>query len=84
MDVLDSNIQSFIIKIWLEETVEEAGRARWRGLITHVPSSERRYLKDLHEISAFIMPYLERMGVEFGLGWRTKQWLKRWKLILKP
>ena len=54
---------SFIVKIWLEETAEEAGKATWRGHITHVPSGKRRYIKDLDEIWIFITPYLERMGV---------------------
>ena len=76
MDLL-SNTHSFIIKIWLEETVEEAGRAMWRGHITHVPSGKRRYLKELDGISAFIAPYLEGMGVKLGNGWRVGDWLRR-------
>lgn len=77
MAFYEVNIHSFIIKIWLEETVEEAGRAIWRGHITHVPSGERRYLKDLDDIAVFITPYLEGMGVKFGLRWRLKMWFKR-------
>jgi hypothetical protein len=64
MDFESSN-QSFIVKIWLEETAEEADRATWRGHVTHVPSGQRRYIKDLDGITAFIAPYLEEMGVEF-------------------
>jgi hypothetical protein len=77
MDLLESNTHSFIVKIWLEETVEEADRATWRGHITHVPSGERRYLKDLDGITAFITPYLAEMGVRLGNGWRMEDWL-RW------
>lgn len=62
MDEFESVTQSFIIKIWLEEMVKESGRALWRGHVTHVPSGERRYLKDLEAILAFIGPYLEEMG----------------------
>jgi hypothetical protein len=61
--------QSFIIKIWLEETAEEASRATWRGHITHVPSGQRQYIQDLDRISSFIGPYLEAMGVEPEAGW---------------
>ncbi len=61
----ETNTHSFIIKVWLEETEAEAGRAAWRGLITQVPSGERRYLVNLDEIKIFIMPYLEEMGVSF-------------------
>lgn len=80
MDLYESNTHSFIVKIWLEETTEEAGRATWRGHITHVPSGKRRYIQELHEFTAFIAPYLEGMGVKFGVGRRVRQWLKRQKL----
>jgi hypothetical protein len=63
LDCPEGYTHSFIVKIWLEETAEEAGRATWRGHITHVPSGERRYLKKLDEITAFIRPYLQEMGV---------------------
>ena len=62
MDLYEVNTHSFIVKIWLEESAEEAGRAKWRGYITHVSSGERRYLEDLNEILLFIAPYLEQMG----------------------
>ena len=44
-----------------------AERARWRGHITHIPSGDQHYLKNLGDIEAFISPYLEKMGVKFGL-----------------
>ncbi|NLS77503.1 MAG: hypothetical protein GXY76_09620 [Chloroflexi bacterium] len=56
--------QSFILKVWVEETAEEAGRVTWRGHITHVPSNLRRYIQDLGEIERFVAPYLERLGVQ--------------------
>ncbi len=62
-DCLELNTHSFIVKIWLEETSEETGRATWRGYITHVPSGERRYFQDLKTASAFIVDYLEQMDV---------------------
>jgi hypothetical protein len=80
METFEANTHPFIIKIWLEETAEEAGQAVWRGHITHVPSGERRYIADLSDITAFIVPYLERMGVEHRLWWRVKQRLKRSRL----
>ena len=64
MDPLECSTHSFIVRIWLEETAEEAGQATWRGRITHVSGQESQYLKDLDEIAAFIVPYLEAMGVQ--------------------
>jgi hypothetical protein len=66
---------SFIVKIWLEETPQEAGRATWRGSITHVFSKERRYLRDLNEIARFIGPYLQEMGVTSSWRERLRSWL---------
>ena len=77
MDETESEAQSFIVRVWVEERAEEAGRGIWRGHITHVPSHERRYLKKLDEIGDFIAPYLESMGVKLGVRWRMRRWLKR-------
>ncbi len=82
LDLYESNTHPFIVKIWLEATAEEAGRAQWRGHITHVPSGERCYLQELENITDFIAPYLMQMGVRFGPGWRVKRWLMRRKLNL--
>ncbi len=73
---------SFIVKVWLEETAEEAGRAVWRGHVTHVPSGERRYVRRVDDIAAFILPYLESMGVQFCVRGRASRWLRRWKRCL--
>jgi hypothetical protein len=70
---------SFIVRIWLEETVQQAGHAVWRGQITHVPGGEHRYLQELEEILDFIIPYLETMDVRLGMRWRVRQWLGRFR-----
>ena len=63
MDLVEFNTHSFIIKVWLEEPADDNRQGRWRGHITHVPDGERRYLKGLGEIVAFMVPYLLSMGV---------------------
>jgi hypothetical protein len=63
---------SFIVKIWLNETDEARGAARWTGHITHVPDGERRYLTELSEIREFIVPYLKAMNAR--IGQRRKFW----------
>ena len=83
MDLMESGTHSFIIKIWLEETVEEAGRASWRGYITNVSSGERRYLQDLDDVVAYLALYLERMGVKLGIRWQMRQRLKRRRVAWK-
>ena len=72
---------SLIVKVWVEETAEEAGQVTWRGHITHVPSGKRRYLEHLDEIAIFIAPYLEGMGVKLGLLWQVRRWLSGCKIF---
>jgi hypothetical protein len=77
VDLGDPNTQSFILKIWTERGPEGGRGAEWRGHITHVPSGQRRYLKDLSEIESFILPYLRVMGAEAGLLRRARRWIRR-------
>jgi hypothetical protein len=60
--------QSFIIKIWPDEPVQDGAPGTWQGHITHVPGGERRHLRSLDGIAAFIRPYLQAMGVRVGLS----------------
>lgn len=66
MELFESHIHSFIVKIWLEETAAEAGRAIWRGHITHVSSNARRYFEELDQIERFIVPYLQSMDADIS------------------
>ena len=59
MGIPETAIHSFVVRIWLEEMVEETGQLRWRGHITHVPSNQRQYIEDLDEIKQFIARYLQ-------------------------
>ena len=73
VETSEANTHSFIVKIRLEE----ARQATWRGQLTHVPSGKRRAFSDLLDITAFIVPYLESMGVRIGFWQRVKQQLVR-------
>jgi hypothetical protein len=79
----EQNTQVFIIRIWREPWEIEEAEPEWRGVIEHVPSGERRYMQNLNEISDFIRPYLEKIGVKFSIHWRVRRRLKRWKAFLK-
>lgn len=54
----ETNIQSFIVKIWLGEENGEVRRRQWRGYITHVPSGRRKYLVKLRDVTNFMETYL--------------------------
>lgn len=74
MDQLEFNTHSFVVKVWREGAEDDHEEGQWRGHITHVPSGERRYLKGLGGIAAFILPYLASMGVRLGAFWRLRSW----------
>jgi hypothetical protein len=83
VDLLEVSTQSFIIKIWIEETAAEAGRVVWRGHITHAASGQRRYFENLDDILPFLHPYLREMGIDYEAERPFKAWWQRWKLFLQ-
>ena len=77
MDSIETTCHPFVVRIWLEDSAGEARQATWRGHITHVPSGERRYLHSLDDITSFVAPYLEGMGIQLSLRWRFRRWRER-------
>ncbi len=57
MDVQDTHTHVFVIRIWVEE-IETGRQVQWRGHVTHVMSENRKYLKDLDDLTAFIQAYV--------------------------
>jgi hypothetical protein len=81
MHLPESQVDSFIVKLWAETDAGAAARVKWHGHITHVSDGARRYLKDLDEIKSFIEPYLAEMGVNVGNRWSLKHWLRRRRAV---
>jgi 16S rRNA A1518/A1519 N6-dimethyltransferase RsmA/KsgA/DIM1 with predicted DNA glycosylase/AP lyase activity len=77
----EPNVHSFVIKLQLEEIDERERKTVWRGYITHVPSGERRYVKDLSGITSFIEQCLAATGAQVNQGSRLWQWLNRWRRV---
>ena len=73
------DVHSFIVKVWVEKAARRFRRERLHGHITHVPSGERRYLKNLDGIKGFILPYLRGAGNDDDdpLRLRAALWLRR-------
>jgi hypothetical protein len=73
MEPADTRIFSVIVKIW----VEDSGQTTWHGRVTHVPSGEQRYVRDLDEIGLFVGQFLEQFQVRLGACWRIRKALQR-------
>lgn len=59
-DYEEGATEAFVIRLWLEEKVDENRPALWRGHITHVLSGTRRYFQELHIITDFIASTLQK------------------------
>ena len=76
MDIPESKVHSFVIKLWIDRA-DETGQVAWHGYIIHVPDGKRRYLKKLGDILSFIEPYVGEMGVSVKRS-KLRTWLKSW------
>lgn len=75
MGLYEYDTHPFVIKVWLEETIEADGQATWRGYIKHVPTGKQKYFHDLEDISTFVTPYLTELGVDFETEPQLETWL---------
>jgi hypothetical protein len=60
---LNSDTQSFIVRIWHEAVAGDGKVTSWRGSILHVGSGKRIYFHNLDSIKRFVQ---ERTGMEEG------------------
>lgn len=50
--------QTFLIRVWMEDSANGTAGHMWRGHITHLPDEQRRYIQSFAEIEEFIDGYL--------------------------
>jgi len=58
VDLFEDNSHSFIVRFWLEPREIKDAKPVWRGVVEHVASGRKLYLKNLEEIKAFIKSYI--------------------------
>jgi hypothetical protein len=61
---MNTPIQSFVIRIWLEEISEGSGESVWRGHITHVETKKRIHFTRPEQIAEIVASYMDEMGVD--------------------
>jgi hypothetical protein len=57
----------FIVRLWWEREAA-ASSGEWRGWVEHVPTHERRYFREIQNVSEFIHNFL----AEKANNWRVK------------
>jgi hypothetical protein len=45
---------TFLVRVWIEQTADEAGALSWRGHVTHLPDGDRRYVQAFDDVATFI------------------------------
>ena len=51
----------FVVRLWQEPREIEGAPPEWRGMIEHVSSGDRRYFRELEDITSIIPTYIELM-----------------------
>ena len=59
----DEQMQSFIIRIWVEERAPVEPDPTWRGHVVHVASGRRLYFQALEDACEFVADRLEQQGI---------------------
>jgi hypothetical protein len=58
VNINEDNTHAFIVRFWLEPRELENARPIWRGVVKHVASGRKLYLKNIEEVKQFIVSYL--------------------------
>ena len=66
MDSYEESDHAFVIRIWREDREILEAPPTWRGVIEHVASGKKQYLHELGNITTFIAPYIELMGIKLN------------------
>jgi len=80
MRALKEKTHTFILRVWLEPREIDGAADEWRGLVRHVGSGRQRYLNNLNQIIAFIIPYLKKMGIKVSKSEAKRKGRALWKL----
>jgi hypothetical protein len=68
---------SFIIRILIEPPAEDSPEMYWQGQITHVPSGEQAYFRNLDTVAQFVSSYIEDSGARQHSVGRLQHWFRQ-------
>ncbi len=83
MATFEDNTHVFIVRIWSEPREIEDAPVEWRGVVEHLFSGDKHYLKDLAEIITFIAQHTEELQVEIEPNQPEEPWSEQQNLSLK-
>ena len=76
MDLLENNTHSFVVKISVEEGIEEGEKAKWQGNVMHVATGHNYTFTKWEKMEDFLKSYLEVM-LSSGSKFARNYWWSR-------
>ena len=67
---------TFVLKLWLTDQQEQAGKREWHGHLDHAATGKRTYFSNFPQLNSQLYGYLDQLGVQLPLWWRVYKWLK--------
>jgi hypothetical protein len=58
----ESEVQTFVVRFWIEERSEPAGQPVWVGHVTNSLDRGELYVRDFDQLVKFMNAYLQDMG----------------------
>jgi hypothetical protein len=80
---VDEKIHVFTLRIWREPREVRSAKPKWRGVIIHLATGEKKYFESLDEILTFIVPFIEDMGVRADQVNEPAKWFDQWLTSLR-
>lgn len=77
MGAREEDTQVFIVRFWPEPRELENARPEWRGVVEHVKSGERRFVRHPDEVAPFIAAYVPVGASGANFRSRVRRWLKK-------
>jgi hypothetical protein len=80
----ETETQVFVVRFWLETREIEGKKRIWRGVIEHLASGNRRYVKKPQEIISFLEQYRGKLETQQSPVQRASERLKScWSRFFK-
>jgi hypothetical protein len=71
----EGSTEVFIVRFWPEPRELETTKPEWRGVVEHVKSGERRFIRRPNDVAPFIAAYVSSSVPASDIWSRVRRWL---------
>lgn len=77
---VEGSSELFIVRFWPEPRELQTTRSEWRGVVEHVKSGERRFIRRPNDVAPFIAVYVTGSASTSDIrSWVGRWLLQRWR-----